>query len=103
LYFERKAPEITSFYSILADPALGEVVRTVLGLPSSIAQADLDKQVQMMEKRLDIEDFQDPKALEKFLQRFSAMWEINNPTTTPMSAAMALFSPPAQFGISQDT
>ena len=103
LYFERKAPEITSFYSVLADPALATVVRTALGLPSSIAQADLDRQVQMMEKRLDVEDFQNPKALEKFMRRFSAMWEISNPATTPASAAMALFSPPAEFGISPNT
>lgn len=103
LYFERKAPEITSFYSILADPALATVVRTVLGLPSSIAQADLDRQVQMMEKRLDVEDFQNPKALEKFMRRFSAMWEISNPATTPASAAMTLFSPPTEFGISPNT
>jgi hypothetical protein len=103
LYFERKASDVTSFYHILADPALAEVVRTVLGLPASIAQADLDKQVQMMERRLDIKDFQDPEALQKFLRRFTAMWEINNPTTTPMSAAMALFSPPTEFGISQNT
>src|SRR5690606_17380894 len=45
LYFERKASSITSFYDVLADPALGEVVRTVLGLPASSAQADLDKQI----------------------------------------------------------
>ena len=28
LYFERKAPTLTSFYQVLADPALAKVVRT---------------------------------------------------------------------------
>ena len=30
LYFERKAPTLTSFYEVLADPALAKVVRTAL-------------------------------------------------------------------------
>src|SRR5690606_30175537 len=32
LYFERKAPDIDSFYDVLADRALAQVVRTALGL-----------------------------------------------------------------------
>lgn len=103
LYFSRKASEIKSFYSILGDPALAEVVRTALGLPAAIAQADVDQQVKMLEKKLDIKDFQDPEKLEKFLTRFTSMWEIANPSVTPQSLALNLFSPPAQFGISANT
>lgn len=103
LYFERKAPNIKSFYEVLADPALGEVVRTVLSLPASSAQMDIDKQVQAFEKRLDIEDLQDPERLSKLMTRFAAMWEINNPTSPPASAALALVAPPGQVGISVDT
>ena len=33
LYFDRKAPTITSWYDVLADTALASVVRTALGLP----------------------------------------------------------------------
>jgi hypothetical protein len=103
LYFERKAPNIKSFYEVLADPALAEVVRTVLSLPPSSAQMDIDKQAQTFEKRLDIEDFQDPERLSKLMTRFAAMWEINNPTSPPASAALALVAPPGQLGISVDT
>ena len=103
LYFERKAQDIKSFYTILADPALAEVMRTALGFPAAMAQADIDKQVQAMEKRFDIKDFQDPAKLEKFLTRFASMWEINNSTTTSASLATTLFSGGAQFGISPDT
>jgi hypothetical protein len=102
LYFERKAPEIASFYSILADPALAAVVRTALGLPESMAQADLDRQVAAMEKRLDIEDLQDPEKLGKFLTRFSAMWDVANNSATSSPAAI-LLSPSPGFGISADT
>ena len=102
LYFERKASDIKSVYSILGDPALAEVVRTALGMPSSMAQADIDRQVAAIEKRLDIEDFQDPEKLGKFLTRFSTMWDVNNNSATSSPAVTLLSSSPA-FGISADT
>ena len=103
LYFQRKAPTITSFYQVLGDPALAAVVRTALGLPDSFAQADIDRQVATMEKRLDIEDFTDPKKLEKFLSRFSAMWDVNNTSPAATSPALTLLSGSTSFGVSSDT
>lgn len=102
LYFERKAPEITSLYSILADTALAKVVRTVLGLPESFAMIDVDKQVDIIGRSIDVEDFSDPEALEKLLTRFTNMWEIANPTSTALSNLSILFSEPVEFGISTD-
>lgn len=102
LYFERKASSIKNFYEILADPALGKVVRTALGFPESLAQADIDKQVEMFKDRIDIEDFQDPEKVDEFLQRFATLWEINNPSYTQNTSIAALFSQPAEFGISTD-
>lgn len=103
LYFQRKAPDITSLYQILGDPALAQVVRTALGFPDSFAQADIDRQVAAMEKRLDIEDFTDPKKLEKFLSRFSAMWDVNNSSATVTSPALTLLSGSTSLGVSSDT
>ena len=102
LYFERKAADLTNFYEILADPALAAVVRTALSLPDSFASADIDRQVKLFEERLDIEDFTDPARLEKFLTRFTAMWEIKNPSAPAMPQISVLFSQPVEFGISTD-
>jgi hypothetical protein len=102
LYFERKAPTVTSFYGVLADPALAKVARTLLSLPDSFATADIDKQVQLFESRLDIEDFSDPEALSKLMTRFTSLWEVANPTATPQSLATVLFAQPAEFGVSTD-
>jgi hypothetical protein len=101
LYFERMAPNISSYYEILGDRALGIVVRTMLGLPDAVAQLDIDKQVQLMKSRIDIEDFKDPKKLSDLVNRFTTMWEINNPSSPQMSSIATLFQPP-QFGISTD-
>ncbi|TCD16727.1 DUF1217 domain-containing protein [Oricola cellulosilytica] len=103
LYFQRKAPTITSYYGILADPALGQVVRTAIGLPDSVGSIDIDKQVEMMKDRIDLEEFSDPAALEKFLERFTTLWEVNNGSATAQSSGIGLlYNQGATFGISQD-
>ncbi len=101
LYFQRQAPKITNAYQILGDPALARVVRTFLGLPDEVARMDIDKQAKMIESRIDLADFKDPKKLEEFMTRFTTMWEMSNPTASPHSAMMTLFQPP-EFGISTD-
>ncbi|MBZ9999800.1 MULTISPECIES: DUF1217 domain-containing protein [unclassified Mesorhizobium] len=102
LYFQRKAPDITSWYNVLADTALASVVRTVLGLPDSFATADVDKQAQLFEQKLDISDFSDPEKLGKFLTRFTSMYEINHPTSSAVSSISVLFAKPVTAGISTD-
>jgi hypothetical protein len=102
LYFERMAAKIENIYSILADPALGQVVRTALGLPQSLAAADIDRQAALIESRIDIEEFKDPDKVGEFLQRFTALWEIGNPTVSPQVSVGLLFGSPVEAGISTD-
>ncbi len=100
LYFERKASTITSGMSILADDALAEVVRIALGIPNEVAASDVDKQAAYLEKSLNIEDFQDPEKVGRFLERFTAMWELQNPSET--YDPLAVFGNSAGHGISPD-
>ncbi len=102
LNFVRNAPDIKTAYDILANTAYAKVVRTVLGLPDSIATADIDKQAAMIKDRIDIADFQDPEKLDKFMTRFTSMWEVSNPTSSAASSIAALFSQPVEYGISSD-
>lgn len=99
LYFERKASEITEPYQILADTALSTVVRTVLSQPDEFALTDIDKQAAFFSEKLDFADFQDPEKLDRFLQRFTSLWEIANPTTV---ASSPLLTGSGAFGISGD-
>ncbi len=102
LYFERKAPGLESVYSILADKALGTVVRTALGLPETTALLDIDKQVEIIGSKLDIADLRDPDKLDKFLRRFSNLWELANPSSNQIQTAGLLFGQSEQFGISPE-
>jgi hypothetical protein len=100
LYFQRKAPDITNYYQVLADPALSAVVRTALNLPDAFASADIDKQAAFFESKFPIEDLQDPEKLSTFMKRFTTMYEIQNPTSTASTSLSVLFAQPTEYGIS---
>ncbi|MGZ7196693.1 DUF1217 domain-containing protein, partial [Streptococcus pyogenes] len=71
------APNIDNWYEVLGDPALAEVVRTAFGLPAEFAQTNIDKQAAYFEERLALEDLKNPEKLQKFLQRFTAFWDVS--------------------------
>ncbi|WP_134496218.1 DUF1217 domain-containing protein [Microvirga pakistanensis] len=100
LYFKRKASSITTTMGILADKAIMEFVQTTFSIPKAAAKADIDVQVRQLEKLIDIKDFQDPKKVDKLIQRFSAMWDMNNAS---MSAPiLTLFNQSSDQGVSLD-
>ena len=101
LYFQRTAPELTSAYGILADTALYQVVQTALGIPSELAASDIDRQADLINSRIDIEDFKDPDKLNEFMQRFTALWELDNPSSGSFDPSL-LLSSSSGFGISAD-
>jgi hypothetical protein len=76
LYFERKAPEVRSAYGLLADRALAEVTVTLLGLPQAFRSLDIDKQADIISKRLDIPSLRDPAQRDKLLKRFAALHDV---------------------------
>jgi hypothetical protein len=91
LYFERKAPSITSAYDLLADKALAEVFRTIFSLPDEVGAMDIDRQAKVVEKHLNLKDLADPAKLAKLLNRFSALYDIKNSTSAASSPVVTLF------------
>jgi hypothetical protein len=103
LYFERKASTITNAYSILADKALLKVVQTALGLSPTTGLADIDVQAKMIEAKLDVADLKDPEKLKDFLNRFTSMWEVSNPSSgSAVTTAATLIGQPVEMGISMN-
>jgi hypothetical protein len=100
LYFQRSMPNINSAYDILGDTALLEVFRTAFELPAEMSSMDIEKQKLLVERYMDLEELQDPDALEKFITRFTAMYDLANQTDT--SPIMQLFSG-SSASISADT
>lgn len=101
LYFERKAGNIESAFDILGDRAILQVVQTALGLPATISTLDIDKQAELINRRLDIEDLSDPDKLSRFLNRFTSLWELERPSEQS-TVPNILASRPAVYGIGPD-
>jgi hypothetical protein len=104
LYFERMAPNVSSTMGILADKAMLQVIHTAFQIPELSALMNIDKQVEMIEKRFDIEDLKDPEKLKSLLQRFTSLWELKNSGGAgAASTGAAVILGQANIGISGDT
>ncbi|WP_431324386.1 DUF1217 domain-containing protein [Rhizobium sp. YTU87027] len=88
LYFERKAPTISSAYDILGDDALFEFFTTTFGLSSYVSNMDVDKQADMITNFIDIDDLGDPDKVQDLIKRFTAMYDMSNGTTTSSAATI---------------
>lgn len=91
LYFQRKAADVETPFHLMADRALLKVTQIALGIPEAAAMMDIDRQAEMISKKLDIEDLKDPEKLDKFISRFTALWEIENPAAPAASGVLQLF------------
>lgn len=91
VYGDRKLPGVSSWFSVLGDTALREVVFTALDLPDAVAAQNPDKLAVLLEERFDIEKFKDPEELDKFLQRFSLMYDIKNGAPGVVSNTLSLY------------
>jgi hypothetical protein len=89
LYFQRKASTVTTPYSLLADKALLKVTQVMLGLPEASGSIAIERQADLITKKLNLDDLKDPAKLDKLLTRFSALWDIDNAPPNPM---LSLFS-----------
>lgn len=103
LYFQRKASGVNSIYDIMGDSALYQVITTAFSLPSSMSSMDVDAQAKVLGKYLDVTDLQDPDKVNKLLQRFSAMYDLQNNTGASTSPALAILGGSSSVGISADT
>jgi len=74
---ERTTNENARWFSMMGDPPMRSVFETALGLPSSIAGLDLDKQLEQFQARAEatfgtssLGDFSDPETQEKLIRLF---------------------------------
>jgi hypothetical protein len=93
LYFQRIAGQVTSVYQVLADPTIGDVVRTAQGLPAEAGALDVDQQVaQLKRSGFDVTKLTDPAFIAKYVQRYLVMNDLNNPSTDPTGGLAGLLA-----------
>ena len=63
------------------------MVQTTLGISSYTSAENIDLQAQQLDKLLNYSDFQNPTKVQNFLERFTAQYDVNNPTASTGSAS----------------
>lgn len=91
-YFTNTISGVTKLSQIMSDPALLDVVRTALGIPTSFGGLTYDQQVEILAPRVDLKQFQTTDGVSKFVTRYLAMDELNQSTTaTGSDPILSLF------------
>jgi hypothetical protein len=88
LYFQRAAPLVTDAYGLIADDALMAVFRTTFGYSDEFSNMDVDQQARIINDNMDLADLQDPEKLERFLQRYTAMYDTENSVASSSAATI---------------
>lgn len=91
LYFQRKAPTVTSALGLLADKALLTVTQKALGLSPMTSNLSIEAQQKLIADKIDVADFKDPTKLNKFINQFLVRYDLDNPVAA--SAQASLISP----------
>jgi hypothetical protein len=102
LYFQRQAPNVKNAYNLLGDKALLQVTQTALGFSPYMSLANIDKQAQMITSKLNIKDLQDPAKLQKFINRFTANWDVQNASSNTTLSNPILIGSRSSFGLGID-
>jgi hypothetical protein len=92
-YFSQNAQGLTSIYQLMSDPALLDVVTTALGIPAAFGNLDFDQQVAILTPRVDMTQFATADGVNKFINKYLAMDELNQVTSgnAASSPLLALF------------
>lgn len=93
----KSGSEDTKWYTVLGNAPLREAFQTALGLPSSFAAIDLDKQLSMMKAKAKsvfgsdtISQFTDAAKMEKLVRTYIVRAEIGSVNTGASSGSVAL-------------
>ncbi len=93
----KSGSEDTKWYTVLGNAPLREAFQTALGLPSSFAAIDLDKQLAMMKAKAksvfgsdSISQFADAAKMEKLVRTYIVRAEIGSVTTGTSAGSVAL-------------
>ncbi|PCH97880.1 MAG: hypothetical protein COB84_03255 [Rhodobacteraceae bacterium] len=92
LEFRKLAGTISSPFDFLKNAILSEFIQTAVGIPSEAAGLDIDILAALIEDRVDIENLDDPKEVNKLVLRYIAIKDAENTANISENIAVQLMS-----------
>lgn len=104
LYFERKAPTISSAYDILADTALLQFFKTSYSLTDDFSSLPIDTQAAKVNQFMTLKDLSDPDKVKSMVKKFTALYDLQNGGYSGAgTSALSVLSSSSGASISADT
>jgi hypothetical protein len=82
------APDITSWFQVLGDVPLYNFVKTALQVQALGPSDDVDKQAQLLERRIGLGNLKDAKFIDRLVSRFLANYDQANTASLPPVATL---------------
>lgn len=92
LEFRKLAGTISSPFDFLKNATLSEFIQTAVGIPTEASGLDIDILAALIEDRVDIENLDDPKEVNKLVLRYIAIKDAENTENISANAAVQLMS-----------
>ncbi|MCB5410840.1 DUF1217 domain-containing protein [Pseudogemmobacter faecipullorum] len=94
LHAEARAPKLSNWYTVLADPKLQDFFYTALNLSDALKSSDIDMQASMLKKKFDITTLNEPGVLDGLISRYTAIADARTAQQSLSSnPILQLFSP----------
>lgn len=101
LEFQRKVDDVENWFEVLADKDLSILLRLALNIPEETAQLDIDRQAEIFEEKMDIEDLKDPEILENLITRYAIISDaLDTANSFSQNTAIQLMNSAAAFSSS---
>ena len=94
------APTITSAYDILADQALLQFFKTSNNLPDGFSTLPIDTQAAKVKSVMNLKDLSDPEKVKTMVKKFTALYDIQNNTSTGAASALTVLTSSSSSGAS---
>ena len=92
LEFRKVAGDIENPLDILKDRTMTSFFQTVFGLPKQLSGLDIDKQIEIVDAKVDFEKLKDPAEVEKMIRKYVAISDALNGTAASTNAAVQMLS-----------
>lgn len=83
LYFKRLIGSVQDVNQLMSDRVLTTVARGALGLPDKFGMLSFEQQRTVLERRIDFEQFKDPKGVDRFVQTYLIRTASERPAPAP--------------------
>lgn len=92
LYFERKIKNAINGFSVIGDPILFDVVKTVFNIPNSAVVGSVERTREWIDREFDFTKINDSKYVQNIVQRYLVLKDVQNIQSSGGATLLDMFA-----------